>query len=405
MPDTPEKFREKKFREAARARESFLAPLEKRLLVRMADATPRWINSDHLTLLGMVSMFFAGLCYWLARWNKYMLLAAMLWLAANWLGDSLDGTLARVRNRQRPRYGFYVDHITDAFGTFFLVGGMGLSGYMSSMVAAVLLISYFMLSIQAYLATYALGTFQLSYWKFSPTELRLLLVAGNVALLFRPMGKLWGYRFPLFDAGGVAGIADMWIMLIVSSIRNTAALYRAERFRGSQSQPEHGLGFYRVLHERYHGRTFRRLRQGPRMRAPKHDRLVRAFPRPRVRITPPNRGRRTLGENDLRAPGSLHTSLQRCTLPHRDRDKRGLHRVRSLHRHTWTRTDRMSSARHQTRRRSHSSLPTRCKPMVGCRKMHLASWRQILHGLRPDALLQIHRSAPQGRQRLYLWRA
>jgi len=224
MPDMPGKFRE-----AGREQESFFAPVEKRLLVRMAHATPRWINSDHLTLLGFVSMFFAGLCYWLARWNKYMLLAVIFWLAANWLGDSLDGTLARVRNRQRPRYGFYVDHITDAFGTFFLVGGMGLSGYMSPTVAAVLLVAYFMLSIQAYLAAYALGTFQLSYWKFSPTELRVLLVAGNIALLYRPAGNLWGYRFPLLDAGAVVGIIGMWLMLIVSSIRNTAALYRAER--------------------------------------------------------------------------------------------------------------------------------------------------------------------------------
>jgi len=224
MPDTSERFRE-----AGREQESFFAPLEKRLLVRMAQATPRWINSDHLTLLGFVSMFFAGLCYWLARWNKYMLLVVILWLAANWLGDSLDGTLARVRNRQRPRYGFYVDHITDAFGTFFLLAGIGMSGYMSPMAAAILLIAYFMLSIQAYLATYALGTFQLSYWKFSPTELRLLLVAGNIALLYRPMGSLFGYRFPLFDAGAVAGAIGMGMMVIVSSIRNAVALYRVER--------------------------------------------------------------------------------------------------------------------------------------------------------------------------------
>lgn len=217
------------FREAGREQQSLLAPFEKRLLIRMAQATPQWINSDHLTLLGLVSMFFAGLCYWLARWNKYMLLVVILWLAANWLGDSLDGTLARVRNRQRPRYGFYVDHITDAFGTFFLVSGLGLSGYMSPRVAAVLLIAYFMLSIQAYLATYALGTFQLSYWKFSPTELRLLLAAGNIALLYKPMGSLWGYRFPIFDIGGVAGIIGMFLMLTVSSIRNTAALYREEK--------------------------------------------------------------------------------------------------------------------------------------------------------------------------------
>jgi hypothetical protein len=97
------------------------------------------------------------------------------------------------------------------------------------MVAAILLVAYFMLSIQAYLAAYALGTFQLSYWKFSPTELRLLLVAGNIAVLIQPMADLSGRHFRLFDAGGAVGIAGMLAMLIVSSIRNTSALYRAER--------------------------------------------------------------------------------------------------------------------------------------------------------------------------------
>jgi archaetidylinositol phosphate synthase len=158
-----------------------------------------------------------------------MLLAVIVCLAANWLGDSLDGTLARVRQRQRPRYGFYVDHITDAFGTAFLVGGLGLSGYMSPMIAAILLVVYCLLSIQAYLTTYALGTFQLSYWKFSPTELRVLLILGNLALLRWPTGILFGYRFPLFDVGAVMGIIGMSLMLIVSSIRNTVTLYRAER--------------------------------------------------------------------------------------------------------------------------------------------------------------------------------
>jgi len=217
------------FREAGRDQASFLAGPEKRLLVSMARATPAWINSDHLTLLGFVSMFGAGLCYWLAKWNRYMLLAVIPWLAANWLGDSLDGTLARVRNRQRPRYGFYVDHITDAFGTLFLIGGMGLSTYLSPMVAAGLLIVYFMLSIQTYLATYTLGTFQLSYWKFSPTELRLLLVIGNLALLYRPTVSRFGYQFLLFDVGGLIGIMGMSLMLIVSGIRNTCALYIEER--------------------------------------------------------------------------------------------------------------------------------------------------------------------------------
>jgi phosphatidylglycerophosphate synthase len=115
------------------------------------------------------------------------LLLVAVFLALNWLGDSLDGTLARVRNRQRPRYGFYVDHVVDAFGTLFLLAGLALSGYMSKPVAAALLTAYYMLSIEVYLATYAIGVFQLSFWKLSPTELRILLAIGNIALLYCPM--------------------------------------------------------------------------------------------------------------------------------------------------------------------------------------------------------------------------
>jgi archaetidylinositol phosphate synthase len=117
----------------------------------------------------------------------------------------------------------------DAFGTFFLLGGLGLSGYMSHGVAAALLIAYFLLSIEVYLATYTLGTFHLSFWKFSPTELRILLMIGNLALLRWPMGRLFGHTWPLFDIGGAIGICGMGLMLIVAVIRHTALLYRAER--------------------------------------------------------------------------------------------------------------------------------------------------------------------------------
>jgi len=216
------------FREAGREQTSLLAVAEKRLLVSMAHKAPAWLTSDHLTLLGFVSLFLAGLSYWLARWSKPALLAVIVFLALNWLGDSLDGTLARVRNRQRPRYGFYVDHVCDAFGTLFLVAGMALSGYMSPLVAAAVLVVYYLLSIQSYLATYCLGTFQLSYWKFGPTELRVLIAAGNVALFFRPEVSLFGRKFLLFDAGGVVAMAGMSLPLVIASIRNTAALYRAE---------------------------------------------------------------------------------------------------------------------------------------------------------------------------------
>jgi len=184
---------------------------------------------DQLTALGLAALLGAGVSYWYASRNRVGLLLAIGCLALNWLGDSLDGTLARVRDRQRPRYGFYVDHIVDAFGTFFLLAGLGLSGYMSPRVAGGLLAAYFMLTIEVYLATYTIGTFHISFWKFSPTELRILLAVGNIALLYRPTARLFGYSFPLFDVGGIVGIVGMTLMLIVAVIRHTIYLYRAER--------------------------------------------------------------------------------------------------------------------------------------------------------------------------------
>ena len=141
----------------------------------------------------------------------------------------MDGTLARVRNRQRPRYGFYVDHVVDAFGTLFLLSGLALSGYMSKAVAGGLLIAYFMLSIEVYLATYTIGTFSLSFWKFSPTELRILLAAGNVALFYCPMVQLAGSTYRLYDVGGAAGVTGILLMPISAVVRHTVQLYRAER--------------------------------------------------------------------------------------------------------------------------------------------------------------------------------
>src|SRR5260221_631027 len=123
------------FTPAQRAHSSLLAAMEKRALIRIAHRLPLWVNSDHLTVLGFVALVAAGGSYWAASREPRALLAVIVFLALNWFGDSLDGTLARVRNKQRPRYGFYVDHILDAIGTFFLLGGMALSGYMSAAVA------------------------------------------------------------------------------------------------------------------------------------------------------------------------------------------------------------------------------------------------------------------------------
>ena len=218
------------FRPADRTQESFLAAAEKRCLIWMARRAPSWMNSDHLTGLGLAALLAAGACYWYSRWNRAALLAVIVCLAVNWAGDSLDGTLARVRNKQRPRYGFYVDHIVDSLGALFLLGGLALSSYMSHGVALGLLIVYLLLSCEVYLATYTMGNFQISFGKFSPTELRIFLAVGNLVLFLKPLAGLTvrGVRYSMFDIGGAIGIAGMALILAVSVIRHTRALYRAE---------------------------------------------------------------------------------------------------------------------------------------------------------------------------------
>lgn len=221
---------EKTFRDAERKQLSMLARAEKRTLIWLAQRMPAWVNSDHLTGLGFAAMFAAGLLYWASSRDKRALLAVIVALTVNWFGDSLDGTLARVRNRLRPRYGFYVDHITDAIGTFFLMAGLALSSYMNPFIALGLLVAYLLLSIEVYLTTYTIGAFHLSFWSFGPTELRLLLCIGNLALyLHGPMGRVFGRELRIFDIGGMIGIVGMGLMLLWSGVRHTRELYNAER--------------------------------------------------------------------------------------------------------------------------------------------------------------------------------
>lgn len=232
MASTASKFHSlnQNFVQALRLHNSFVAKGEKRLLIWMAERTPGWVNSDHLTILGFVSQCAAGCCYFLARWSPYALLLGIFFLGLNWLGDSLDGTLARVRNRQRPRYGFYVDHITDSIAALFLMGGLALSPFAHPGIACGMLVGFLLLSIESYLATYTLGTFQLSYWKFGPTEIRILLALGNLTLLKYSKVKIFGAELLLFDLGGAIAIAGMAAMLLAIVIQHTRKLYKEEAF-------------------------------------------------------------------------------------------------------------------------------------------------------------------------------
>lgn len=217
------------FSETTRVQESWVADWEKRALIWMAARTPMWIGPDHLTALGLTAQIGAGICYALAAWNRNWLLGAIVCLALNWLGDSLDGTLARVRQRLRPRYGFYVDHMVDSFGALALMGGLALSGYMHPWIAMSLLAGFLVMSIQSYLATQALGEFRLSFWNFGTTELRILLMAGNLALFWKPVVHLFGNRFRLFDVGGAIGALGMALMIVFFTAKNAVRLYREER--------------------------------------------------------------------------------------------------------------------------------------------------------------------------------
>jgi phosphatidylglycerophosphate synthase len=226
-PEVLKESQQAQFNNANRIQTSFLSRIEKRVLILMAERMPPQINSDHLTVLGLFGQIMAGVSYALSRTNRMWLIAGIGFFALNWFGDSLDGTLARVRQQQRPRYGFYVDHMVDSFGALFMMGGLALSGYMHPYIAIGLLLGFLLLSIQSYLATYTLGEFRLSFWNFGPTELRVLLAVGNLALLRWPRVLKPHYR--LFDIGGMVGLVGMTAMLLFFTAYNTWRLYHEER--------------------------------------------------------------------------------------------------------------------------------------------------------------------------------
>jgi len=217
------------FRDAARIQEAITAPLERKTLLWLAERTPASVSPDHLTILGFGAQILASVSYALSRWNKYFLLLAAFFIAMNWLGDSLDGTLARVRNRLRPRYGFYVDHMADTFGSVLLMSGLALTSFVHWQIAIGMLVAFLVLSIESYLTTYTIGKFHMSYALFGPTEIRILLMIGNITLLFWPRALLLGRTFLLFDVGGVIAIVGMLSMAIVATAKHTARLYQEER--------------------------------------------------------------------------------------------------------------------------------------------------------------------------------
>jgi phosphatidylglycerophosphate synthase len=216
------------FGEARRVLTGLTARVEKRVLVWLAARTPAAITSDHLTLLGVAATAACGACYAGSARDPWLLFAASAALALNWLGDSLDGTLARYRRRERPRFGFYVDHLADAFGALLVLGGLALSGWMSPLVAAAVLVAYFLLAIESYLASYVLGTFKISWGPIGGTELRIVLALLNLAVFLRPRLTLAGRCFLVFDLAGLLAAIVLTVLAVVAGVRGTRALAREE---------------------------------------------------------------------------------------------------------------------------------------------------------------------------------
>ncbi|HEX7078865.1 MAG TPA: CDP-alcohol phosphatidyltransferase family protein [Candidatus Eisenbacteria bacterium] len=207
-----------------------LARFERWALPRIARALPSWILPDHLTALGVLAASGIAVAYGLSNRDPAWLWAANLGLVVHWFGDSLDGTLARVRRAERPRYGYYLDHLTDAYSTVAIGIGLGLSPYMLLSVGLAIVIAYLLLSINVYLETHAFGEFRLDYGLLGPTEARLALMALNTLALFRPplpfhVGVVGA---TLFDVIGGGLALTMGGLLASRVARNLRTLSRLE---------------------------------------------------------------------------------------------------------------------------------------------------------------------------------
>jgi archaetidylinositol phosphate synthase len=229
-PHAADSEREQKAVHSTREPNFLLAKAEKRVLRAIARRLPRGVLPDDLTVLGVAAAL--GICtaYLLSNDDPAWLWVASALLVVHWLGDSLDGTLARVRRIQRPRYGYYLDHLVDAISTAAIGIGLGLSPYMLLSVGTLVVVAYLVLSINVYLESQALGRFSIGYGLVGPTEMRLILLALNTALA---LGI--GLEFSLFDTGltaldlvGLGAAAVMVALLATRASRNLRELAREE---------------------------------------------------------------------------------------------------------------------------------------------------------------------------------
>ena len=220
-----------------RVQTSFLAGPEKKSLLWIAPRLPGWVSPDLLTYIGLAAMAFVGLCYYLTPYGNIFLVLASLGYVLNWLGDSLDGTVARVRNQQRPRYGYYLDHLVDAFGVAAMIFGLAYSKLISHPFVWMVLTLFFIASINTYLATNSVKIFKISYLRVSTTEARVLLIIMNTVLIWIKKVKVFGFTFYLLDFIAVLIALFLLFAILRSAYKNLRQLNKEERANWQSGKP------------------------------------------------------------------------------------------------------------------------------------------------------------------------
>lgn len=219
-----------------RVNDILLGPIERPALKWLAAHQPAWVNPDFMTGVGTLGAVIVFVGFVLSNVNKNFLWLASLGFFINWYGDSLDGTLARYRNIQKPKYGYFIDHTVDSFNEVLVFIGLGLSPYMRFDIASLLLISYLLVSIMVFIQTAVVGVFQISYVRLGPTELRLIAVLANtwVFLFGNPAVKLPLGSLSFYDLIGATLAALLLVVFIVSTLKQARKLAQEEE----QSQSE-----------------------------------------------------------------------------------------------------------------------------------------------------------------------
>ncbi len=219
----------KDIKQHKRVNDILLGPLERPALKWLAAHTPAWIGPDHMTLIGILGTLVIVAGYWLSNLHTGYLWLASLGFVINWYGDSLDGTIARYRHKERPVYGFFVDHTVDAFSEVLVFIGMGLSPFVRLDLALLALVGYMLLSILVYLRTCIKGEFVISYGKLGPTEARLIAIGANTLIFFigNPGLTLLGFSATVYDWIIVLIIALLFAIALSTAIKQITLLAKA----------------------------------------------------------------------------------------------------------------------------------------------------------------------------------